>query len=483
MSLPSPSAQEKLWKTYFLLVHPTFPILDRDEILRTIHLNDKGPKISLLLFYCIMSTAQLFLDAREGHDLCISRTNAMFDKAQLLYDLQWEDDPSTLLEAALLMTYSRQSLDEFKNSSYWLTQAVSLAYKLNFHRNPATLRISDRQKCLRKQLWWSLYIRERMLSLDSEGPWKINHKDHDVPLLEVADFVSIPLLPSLGNSALLSSPHYLTQQRQLALFFIEKLKVTLVLGQLAPIRMSDGQCIQGNSENRRPQLSLQTLDMNTLDLLDAELKSQATDISIRIPSAQEDTSPSGQESMFPMDTFHFKNDDLLALHHGALILLHRIVYHHAASIRCLKNEKSKLELPEDHLRNLSMATRSIAYYINELSKQQLATFIQMNGLSVMRPIILWKILTGDQPDWVHPCLGPEFMRSLNEKVNGHDIWAPRAAKYAKAQANPSHFEPSESDSSQLPQAANLFDSFFKNLDSDHEASFSHDFPHLEICSF
>jgi hypothetical protein len=244
--------------------------------------------------------------------------------------------------------------------------------------------------------------------------------------------------------------------------------------------MTNWQYFQGNVGKYLPRLSPQTPSLTTLNLLDEELKSWDTHIPIETVSVREKVSP--------ISDFGYKEDDLVALHHGALVLLHRIVCHHATSIRCLKHTKSRIKLPENHLRNLSQATRSIAYYVDELSKFQLTTYVQINGLSILRPIILSNVLSGDEYGWIYPHFGPEYMRSLADKFDGHDSWASRAAEYTTIQNSPSHLPSPDTVSSQIsgqpPEATNAFDTLFEIIDSGEDEFFSrHKLPRFEMCSF
>lgn len=461
MRLPSTAIREKLWKAYFLLVHPVLPIVDRESVLRSIHSDGNGPKISLLLFYCVMSTAQLFLNAQEERDPKSPRPDSMFEKARVLYDLQWETDTLTMLQSVLLMTFFPRPIDEAKNAGHWIAQAVPLTYELELHRSSCKVLISERQRILQKQIWWSVYVRGRVLSFDFETPQIIRKEEYDVPMLTLDDFALVPLLPSPDDPELLSSLDCVTQQRRLAILFIERCKLASLLGRLPPISISNIGWTGDTVEDGWPRLPLKAPNMSELDRIDNELHEWVIEIPTGVSPAQATSLPSTE---LPR-----QSNDLVSLNYDAILLFHRIVCHHAAVLRCLQSAKSKDSQSEYAFRNLSVATRSIVSSFSKSTPQQLATYTQLNGLSVMRPILLWNIINSGSPDWMYPFLGPDYMHSLLYKVGEYDTWAQRAVPYAVLSNDSLYLTSSDTDSDQpspntpTSPAANIFDAVFGEL--------------------
>jgi hypothetical protein len=462
MRFPSTAIREKLWKAYFLLVHPVLPIVDRESVLRSIHSDSSGPKISLLLFYCVMSTAQLFLNAQEERDPKSPTPDSMFEKARVLYDLQWETNTLTLLQSVLLMTLFPRPIDEVKNPSHWIVQAMSLAYKLDLHRSPCKLAISERKQSLQKQIWWSVYIRGHLLSFDSGTPWIIYEEEVDVPMLTLDDFALVPLLPSPDAPGLLSTLDCVSQQRRLAILFIERCKLASLLGRLPPISNSKMGWTGDTAEDEWPQLPLKAPTMSELDRIDDELHEWFIEVSPKVSPVQASSLSSTEVSR--------QSNDLVSLNYDAILLFHRIVCHHAAVLRCLQSVKSKDTLSEHAFRNLSVATESIVSSLDKSTPKQLATCTQLNGLSVIRPILLWNVINSGSPDRTYPSLGPDYIHSLLDKVREYDTWAQRAVPYTVLPSDTLYSTSSDTESDQpspktptSPPAGNMFDVYLGDL--------------------
>lgn len=105
---------------------------------------------------------------------------------QLLYDFDYESDRLVLVQALLLMTYWYEAPEDQKDTWHWMGVAISLAHTVALHRNPAS--VSATQHKLRKRIWWSCFMRDRLIALGMRRPTRIKDEDFDVPMLEATDF-------------------------------------------------------------------------------------------------------------------------------------------------------------------------------------------------------------------------------------------------------------------------------------------------------
>lgn len=92
------------------------------------------------------------------------------------------------------MTYWYEAPEDQKDPRYWMGAAISLAYTIGLHCDPAMMGMSPRNQKLWKRIWWSCYVRDRILALDMKRPTMIKDEDFDVPLLEEDDF-ELEILP------------------------------------------------------------------------------------------------------------------------------------------------------------------------------------------------------------------------------------------------------------------------------------------------
>jgi hypothetical protein len=93
-----------------------------------------------------------------------------------------------LVQALLLMTYWYESPDDQKDTWHWMGVAISLAHTIGLHRDPAATSMPLRKRKLWKRIWWSCFMRDRLIALGMRRPTRIKDEDFDVPMLSKADF-------------------------------------------------------------------------------------------------------------------------------------------------------------------------------------------------------------------------------------------------------------------------------------------------------
>lgn len=93
-----------------------------------------------------------------------------------------------VLQAVLLMSIWSETADDEKGGWHWLGVAQSIALGLGLHRNPRDESTSLDTRRLRRRLWWSLYIRDRMFVLAMSRPARLRDEDFDTAPLTMDDF-------------------------------------------------------------------------------------------------------------------------------------------------------------------------------------------------------------------------------------------------------------------------------------------------------
>ncbi|CAK7200235.1 hypothetical protein SEUCBS139899_002926 [Sporothrix eucalyptigena] len=209
LTLPPEEMQREIILKHIQYVHPFMPVIDLRAFLTPLVRREPG-SVSLLLFQAVMFTSANFIDM-EYHMVPGQTTppdhaairKEFFTRARLLYDHDCETDRFTLLQALLLMTVWYQRPGDEKETWYWTGVMLSLAQTLGLHRNPAHLTdVPPETRLLRKHIWWSCLIQDRLLALGLKRPSRIRLGDYDVPSLTFADFnidtLSNELLRYLG---------------------------------------------------------------------------------------------------------------------------------------------------------------------------------------------------------------------------------------------------------------------------------------------
>ena len=126
----------------------------------------------------------------------------------MLYDFDYESDRVSLVQALLLLTYYYETPDDQKDTWHWMGVATSVAHTIGLHRNPENTNLDPKRAKLWKRIWWSTYMRDRLIALGMRRPTRIKTEDFDVPMLTLDDFeiCASPRVHHLHPSQLQRSP-------------------------------------------------------------------------------------------------------------------------------------------------------------------------------------------------------------------------------------------------------------------------------------
>ncbi|KAH8810792.1 C6 transcription factor [Xylogone sp. PMI_703] len=193
LSLPNILLRDKLIEAFIQHVYPSLPLIDLQQFVRTVNNSGKdGVSISLILFQAIMFAGAAFVDLSDlqnvGYSTRREARKALYQKARLLYQFDCEPDRLSVVQALLLITYQHENPTDGKDERHWLSVAISLAYTIGLHRNPSSLNLIEKDLRLRKRVWWSCVMRDRLLALGMKKVPLIDDKNYDVPMLTLEDF-------------------------------------------------------------------------------------------------------------------------------------------------------------------------------------------------------------------------------------------------------------------------------------------------------
>ncbi|KIW26988.1 uncharacterized protein PV07_06770 [Cladophialophora immunda] len=259
LDLPHERLLNETIRCYFEYIHPFLPLLDPAELLIVVDgasSYQSGPQLSLLLFHSVLFAAVPFVDeslVREaGYANLKTARKAFFEKAKLLYDMDFEYDSITIIQSVLLMSFwsDRQTQDAHKQTWHWVNIGISLAQTIGLNQDPASLPLPPKKKSLRKRLWWCCFLRDRVISLYLSRPLRIQGEEFNVPLPTVEDMEIDSPCTSLNSDTsshrrLHLSCYDRTTQTELAEIFISFLKLCIVIGtimsaQYSPLRPPSG---------------------------------------------------------------------------------------------------------------------------------------------------------------------------------------------------------------------------------------------------
>ncbi|KXJ92689.1 cutinase transcription factor 1 beta [Microdochium bolleyi] len=238
LTLPTPPLQNALLQAYMEYVHPYMPLLELRDFLSVINSPDgDSGQTSLLLYQAVMFAATAYVDVKMLQDAGYPNRKAArksyFNKTRLLYDFDYESDRLILVQSLLLMTYWYETPDDQKDTWHWMGVAISLAHTIGLHRNPAHTSMPIHKQKLWKRIWWSCFMRDRLVALGMRRPTRIKDEDFDVPMLEESDF-EIARLPDeiriIGTDCVMARDFQI--QQELALMCIAKAKLCLCISHM-----------------------------------------------------------------------------------------------------------------------------------------------------------------------------------------------------------------------------------------------------------
>ncbi|CAK7204038.1 hypothetical protein SEUCBS139899_006789 [Sporothrix eucalyptigena] len=186
--LPQPVSDE-LVRLFFQLVHPAYPVLDRQEFVTQY----RRGRMSLLalqsIYYLALTVCSEATVRAAGFPDRLTARRALYLRAKALYDTGYEKNKVTVVAVLFLFGFWWEGPEDQKDSWHWLSAAVSLAQTLGMHRSTALSGMHPRQRSMLKRIWWSIYIRDRHAAAALGRPCRIQDEDCDVEMLTEDDFL------------------------------------------------------------------------------------------------------------------------------------------------------------------------------------------------------------------------------------------------------------------------------------------------------
>lgn len=134
--LPPKHVSDVLVADYFQIVHPHFPIIDRERFPAQYGEPSSPPSILLLQAICMVGS---YVTRRfdNKHDLKV----AFFRRAKALVDGRYEEDRMHVVQAALLFTWFSDGGDDICANAWWWVgvaakAAIALGSKIDHLTHP-----------------------------------------------------------------------------------------------------------------------------------------------------------------------------------------------------------------------------------------------------------------------------------------------------------------------------------------------------------
>lgn len=404
LTIPNTELRNQLIRCYAEVIHPYMPLLDLHDFVATIDCNDGSKQIGLLLFQSVMFAGVAAVDMRflenAGYSSRRDARRDFFNKTRLLYDFDLEADRIPLIQSLLIMTYWYETPDDQKDSHHWMGIAVSLAQTIGLHRNPERSTIMDptRQK-LWKRIWWSTYMRDRLIALGMRRPTRIKTGDFDVPMLTVDDF-QISALPDAPSCVPPECNLFrdVEKQRQLAVLCIEKTKLCICISSVLSVQYS---VLQNNQAAQNAENTTRT----TMSLLPNKSEPGTTEVQACDKALQDWKEALPQEAQYvvPMwndvecgDGYMVLNRSLLhMIYYSTLSALHRPQVLPSSG---MPPRDAKVEVIDRSRKAVRLAASEITSIANTLYNLDLVRLLPTTGITVLLPAVIIHLLDIKAPD-------------------------------------------------------------------------------------
>ncbi|KAH8125663.1 fungal-specific transcription factor domain-containing protein [Trichoderma asperelloides] len=228
-SLPGPPVCDLIIRAYFHHVHPFFPIVDAKSFLDMYESPERVNLSVHLLWSMFLAASNVRSDAPSNPppmaQLTCSRLANNIGK--VLYDLEYERNRITLIQAVLLMGFWYADTEDRTGPWHWIGVAISLCQTIGLHRKPdsITRSVSASVERLWRQIWWACVFRDAWFSVGMGRPMHINLDDCNTPMPDTND--SDELLRGIPSNV--REKYIPNGAEDLSRMWVELLRLTIVL--------------------------------------------------------------------------------------------------------------------------------------------------------------------------------------------------------------------------------------------------------------
>ncbi|EOD44008.1 cutinase transcription factor 1 alpha [Neofusicoccum parvum] len=151
---PGAALAAHLVQNFFDYADPHLPLIHKTDFLERF----RAKSVPLLLLQSVFFVGSLFAD--DGHVSAAGwpsrahMTASFFDKAKLIADFEIESDQITLVQSFVLLAERWLGWTDERNTRYWMSRAVNVAYMMGLHRKIETLQLSPSQQRLWARIAW-----------------------------------------------------------------------------------------------------------------------------------------------------------------------------------------------------------------------------------------------------------------------------------------------------------------------------------------
>lgn len=400
LTLPEEPLRSALLDAHFTYVHPYMPLLDKKQFLQIVNADDGSRgRTGLLLFQAVMFSGTPFVEMdalrAAGYNSRKEARKELFVRTRLLYDFDHEQDRMQLVQALLLMSYWYETPDDQKDTWHWMGVAISLSHTIGLHRNPENSNMDIKRQKLWKRIWWSCYMRDRLVALGMRRPTRIKSEDCDVPMLTLEDF-EIDMVDFDDSETYFWSAEERARkgkewelQRQLAILCIEKAKLCVCISHVLSAQYSVLNTNQGS-------LMADGSTRTTMTLLPKKLEAGCTEVKKSDEELETWFSNLPEEAVYDVP-YSAVTDRVLILHKSLLHLIYNTTVSALHRPQVLPSAPNCPQIKNSELQEVSRckvrdAAAEITRLADDLIEFDLVRFLPTTGVTVILPAVIIHLL-------------------------------------------------------------------------------------------
>lgn len=402
LTLPALPLQNALIQAYIEYVHPYMPLMDLHPFLTIVNNRDGfSGQTSLLLYHSVMFSATAFVDMKHlrdaGYATRKAARKAFFQKTRLLYDFDYEADRLVLVQSLMLMTYWYETPDDQKDTWHWMGVAISLAHTIGLHRDPGATGMAPAKQKLWKRIWWSCFMRDRLIALGMRRPTRIKDEDFDVPMLVEDDFE----IKALSETNTVVPPECklmrdVAMQRELAVMCISKAKLCVCISHMLKTQYSvlirDNVKPENTTNSTMMLFPNKTLDnAGAVGTIDSELQVWSE----TLPSICHYSPITKDEIQAGRATLAVQRTLLHMVYQTTVSALHRPQFLPSSPSQTPAASRQVQDLSRGKVRN---AARQITRMAADLNSHRLERYLPTTGVTVILPAMIIHLLEMKNPE-------------------------------------------------------------------------------------
>ena len=286
------------------------------------------------------------------------------------------------------MTYWYETPDDQKDTWHWMGVSLSLAHTIGLHRNPEQSNMDLSRQRLWKRIWWSCFMRDRLIALGMRRPTRIKNEDCDVPMLVLDDFdiepLPVELVRMLGGCPAVRDS---AKRLKLAKMCIEKAKLCLCISHVLAAQYSVLSHKFGGTTETTMMLVPKKSAAESIEVMDCDqeldrwYQNLGEDLRYRVPGSKERANE--------------HDGDVLTVHRALLnmiFLTTSSALHRPQVLPATPSPTVAVGLQELSRKRVRDAATEITEVAQDLHDLDLVRFLPTTGVTVLLPAVIIHLL-------------------------------------------------------------------------------------------